>query len=77
VTRTGFQQTAQVDRIRLVRGPTMSAESVAWAGYKALIRRQAILVPGFINAFLPFAVRLTPRSLVRWVSRLSLEQASS
>jgi uncharacterized protein len=77
VTLTGFQETARVKRMRLVRGPAMSADQVARIGYKALMRGQAVVVPGFANQVLAFAVRFTPRSLARSVSRRMMEQQGS
>ena len=77
VTLTGFQETARVDRMRLVRGPAMSAEQVAQIGYQAMMRGQAVVVPGFANQVLAFSVRFTPRSMARWLSRLMMEQEGS
>ena len=75
VTWTGFQQTANVKRMRLVHSPGgMSAEQVAKQGYHALMRGQAIVVPGLFNQLLPVAVRFFPRSLVRWASLRMMQQ---
>jgi short-subunit dehydrogenase len=68
VTRTGFQARAKVEHIQLTGGSMMSAREVAEMGYKALLRGQAVVVPGFLNRLMAFAVRLTPRSLTRRVS---------
>ena len=77
VTRTGFQETARVNRVRLIRGPVMSAEQVARIGYKALMHGQAVVVPGFANQLLAFSVRFTPRSMARSLSRRMMEQEGS
>ncbi len=77
VTLTGFQEIARVNKIRLVRGPAMSAEQVARIGYRGLIRGQAVVVPGFANQLLTFSVRFTPRSLARSLSRRMMEQEGS
>jgi len=75
VTWTGFQQTANVNRMRLVHSPGgMSSEQVARLGYHALMRGQAIVVPGLFNQLLPVAVRFFPRSLVRWASLRMMQQ---
>ncbi len=65
VTRTGFQARANVEHIQLTSGSMMSARQVAEAGYKALMRGQAIVVPGFLNQLLVSSIRISPRSLVR------------
>ncbi len=57
VTWTGFQETAQVKHMRLVRGPGMSAEKVAKIGYRALMRGRVVVVPGLANQMFPFVVR--------------------
>jgi short-subunit dehydrogenase len=77
VTWTGFQETAQVKRMRLVRSPGMSAEQVAKIGYRALMRGRVVVVPGFTNQMFPFIVRFIPRSLVRWASLRLMEQENS
>jgi short-subunit dehydrogenase len=77
VTLTGFQETARVERMRLVRGLAMSAEQVARIGYKALMRGQAVVVPGFANRLMAFSVRFTPRWLARSLARRMMEQERS
>jgi short-subunit dehydrogenase len=75
VTRTGFQARAKVEHLQLTSGSMMSARQVAEAGYKALMRGQAIVVPGFSNQLLAFAVRITPRSLARRVAHRMMQPA--
>ncbi len=75
VTRTGFQARANVENTQLTRGSMMSAREVAEIGYKALLRGQAIAVPGFSNQLLAFAVRITPRSLTRRISHRMMQSA--
>jgi short-subunit dehydrogenase len=53
----------------------MSARQVAEAGYQALMRGQAIVVPGFSNQLLAFAVRITPRSLARRIAHRMMQPA--
>lgn len=65
ITRTGFQERAQIDRMRLFILGSMSAEQVAQIGYRALMRGRAVIMPGFFNQLVTFTVRLTPRALVR------------
>ena len=75
VTRTGFQARANVEHIQLTSGNMMSARQVAEAGYKALMRGQAVVVPGFLNQLLVFAVRIAPRSLARRISHRMMQPA--
>ncbi len=75
VTRTGFQARANVEHTQLTSGSMMSARQVAEAGYKALLRGQAVVVPGFVNQLLAFAVRITPRSLTRRISHRLMQPA--
>ena len=76
VTRTGFQARAHVEHTQLVRDSMMmSARQVAEIGYQALLRGQAVAVPGFANQLLAFAVRLTPRSLTRRISHRMMQSA--
>jgi short-subunit dehydrogenase len=78
VTRTGFQARAKVEHTQLVSdGMAMSARQVAEIGYKALLRGQAIVVPGFLNQLMAFAVRLTPRSLTRRISHGMMRPAGA
>ncbi len=75
VTRTGFQARANVEHIQLTSGSMMSARQVAEAGYRALLRGQAIVVPGFLNQLQTFAVRIAPRSLARRIAHRMMQPA--
>jgi short-subunit dehydrogenase len=75
VTRTGFQARAHVEHTQLVHSSMMSARDVAEIGYKALLRGQAIVVPGFLNRLQTFAIRLAPRSLTRRISHRMMQSA--
>ena len=77
VTRTGFQARAKVEQIQLTSGSMMSAKQVAEAGYKALMRGQAIVVPGFSNQLLVFLTWITPRPLARRIAHRMMEQTGS
>jgi short-subunit dehydrogenase len=49
-----------------LRGPLlMKAEPVAKIGYKGMMSRKAIIIPGVINFIMAESVRFTPRLLVR------------
>jgi len=41
-----------------------SAEQVAEAGYRGLMDGRRTVVPGAINKFITFLIRVTPRSLI-------------
>jgi short-subunit dehydrogenase len=75
VTRTGFQARANVENLRMVKGDSMSARQVAEIGYKALMRGQAVAVPGLMNQLTTLAIRITPRSLIRRVSKQMMKPA--
>lgn len=69
-TRTGFAEEAGYAAANLFRTPgVMEAAPVALSGYKGMMRGNAIVVPGWKNKALIFAMRLGPRWLVRRISR--------
>jgi len=69
-TATGFQQRADMEGIRLVRGPLMmDAARVARVGYNALMAGKAVAIAGWTNRLLVLGVRLAPRGLVTRVVR--------
>lgn len=68
-TRSGFQQRAGVQHTRLMSGRIMDAASVARIGYDGLMHGRPVVIPGFRNRLLAFAVRLMPRSIVMRVMR--------
>lgn len=71
-TATGFQTEAHMESSELVKNRThlMSASEVALSGYQALMKGQAIVVPGFINRLQIFAQRFLSRGfVVRMVHR--------
>lgn len=73
VTRTGFQDRAQVNGMVLLRGPVMTADEVARTGYKALMSGKPVVVPGAMNGLMAFSPRLVPRGLTRWVGARLME----
>jgi short-subunit dehydrogenase len=64
VTPTGFQERAQVGNMLLLRFGVVSADKVAAAGYKALMRGKRRVVPGFANQLIVFGMGLTPHSIL-------------
>src|ERR1700730_2865344 len=69
-TETEFQKEAGLEGTRLFAGPlVMDAESVAKAGYSAMMRGRRIVIPGLANKALVQAVRFSPRRLVVAIAR--------
>lgn len=77
-TTTGFQKRAAMEDSRLVAGRRlMSPNAVASAGYRALQRGDAVVVPGLQNRLLAEAVRLLPRRLVTRIVRNAQERRTA
>jgi hypothetical protein len=71
-TRTGFQETADVQSSRLVKLGVMDAETVARIGYEGLMNNKRVVIPGLRNRMLAFGVRIMPRnSVTRIVRRMN------
>jgi len=67
-TASGFQDKADMHASALVNGKKLpSAESVAHAGFQAMLRGQRVYVPGVMNWLMAQSVRFTPRRLVTWM----------
>jgi short-subunit dehydrogenase len=73
-TRTGFQKRGALEDSRLVQGQIADARSVALAGYRGLMARKTIVIPGFSNKLIPIVVRLSPRGVVTRVVRRMQER---
>jgi short-subunit dehydrogenase len=69
-TATEFQAAAKMEGSKLFRGPfRMDAAAVARAGYRGMQRGKPVVIPGWKNRLLAFAVRLAPRRLVTKIAR--------
>jgi short-subunit dehydrogenase len=68
-TRTGFQKEANVESSRLFSFYVSNAEDVAKAGYKGLMNKKAVVIPGIFNKLLIQSVRFSPRRAVTAVAR--------
>jgi short-subunit dehydrogenase len=69
-TRTGFQATAGAESANLFQGGgVMDQATVARAGYDALMKGKAVVVPGLRNRLQVESARLAPRSFVRRLVR--------
>jgi short-subunit dehydrogenase len=65
-TDTGFAMTAGLGKSLMHRIlPVATAEEVANAGYKAMMKGKAIEIPGLINKLSALTPRFSPRSMVR------------
>jgi short-subunit dehydrogenase len=72
-THTGFAERAGNDKSRLFKKlGAMSAERVAWDGYRALMSGRTLAISGVQNWLVAESVRFAPRKVVtaisRWVS---------
>ncbi len=75
-TSTGFQARAGMEESKLVRGRTiMDAETVARAGYAALMRGRPIVVPGLRNRLQALSPKLLPRRFIPGIVRNAQERA--
>ena len=68
-TETNFGTVAHVKGARLVRIARMSASEVAIQGHRAFRGRRVVSVSGWKNRLLVLLIRLTPRLLVRKITR--------
>ncbi len=68
---TEFGAIAGVEDSTLFKVGTLDASRAAWAGYQGLRRGKTLVVPGLRNKLTITAVRVVPRSILRWtVARL-------
>jgi short-subunit dehydrogenase len=61
-TQSGFQKRADMEQSKLVQDGLMDADTVAEAGYRALLRGQTSVVPGLRNQLMAWVTRFIPRS---------------
>jgi len=77
-TRTGFAVAAGVVHSNLFSAPhVMDVEPVARAGWRGMKRGRTLVVPGLANKFLIQVIRLSPRWVVRRVTRWFQEGRAS
>jgi short-subunit dehydrogenase len=67
-TRTEFGAVSGVDKSRLFESGVASAASVAHEAYRAMQRRQVLVVHGLMNWLLVQSLRISPRFLVRAIT---------
>jgi hypothetical protein len=69
-TRTGFAKAAGTSQSHLFNSPAvMDPVPVAAAGYQAMMRGRAMVIPGLPNKVLIQSIRLAPRWAVRLITR--------
>jgi hypothetical protein len=69
-TRTGFAGAAGMeDSVLFRRGVVMDAAAVARAGVEGMMAGRAVVIPGIANKALVASIRISPRSLVRRITR--------
>ncbi|HEV3092344.1 MAG TPA: SDR family oxidoreductase [Candidatus Cybelea sp.] len=70
---TGFAERAGTKNTLLFKLPQGSAPAVARAGYLGMMRGRDLVVPGPSNKLVQYASRFSPRRLLIWVSRKTIE----
>ncbi len=68
-TETGFRDAAQMGRSKLFKKRAMLADRVAREGYRGMMERKVIVIPGLKNKIMVTSVRFAPRSIVPSVVR--------
>ena len=75
-TATDFQERAQMTRSKLFRRNVMRADVVAEAGYRGMMQRKAVILPGLANKLIANSSRFAPRSVVVRIVRKVQEAAT-
>ena len=74
-TASGFSVAAKADKSALFsKSKLANSAEVAVFGYEAMLKGQQVAIHGFLNQFLAFIVRFTPRSLVVKISRKVIDK---
>lgn len=60
-TQTEFQRRAGIKATKLFDWLTMDAQKVAEIAYRSMMKNKTVIIPGFTNNLLAFAVRFLPR----------------
>lgn len=68
-TRTDFRRRAGIKGTKLSDWAATDAATVATAGYRGLMNGRTVVIPGFMNKLIAFAIRFLPRSSVTRVVR--------
>lgn len=74
-TESGFQARANMEESKLVSGQQiMDAQTVAQIGYRSLMSKKTVVIPGLKNKLLALAVRFLPRNVVTQLVRDTQER---
>jgi uncharacterized protein len=71
-TATDFQRRARIEGVRLFQSKllvSMTAKEVAEIGYRGFLSGKVLVIPGLMNKIGVQSVRLSPRAMVRQVTR--------
>lgn len=63
-TKSEFSTKANMNDVFIFKYMAMSSKKVAKAGYRGMLRRQRVIVPGLINKLIVFSVRVFPRTFM-------------
>ena len=69
-TLTNFYRRAGTGPPRLARGHMMTAQAVALAGYRGLMRRRTVVIPGWRHRLSVLALRALPRDAATRLTRI-------
>jgi uncharacterized protein len=68
-TRTNFFETAGTANTNILKGPSMSAASVAREGYDAMMAGKPEVIAGWRNRWMIWGARLAPRRMLAGIAR--------
>lgn len=63
-TESGFQKEARATKNKMFTKKLPTSRKVAEYGYESLMRGKRVAIHGFMNRFLAFIVRFTPRIII-------------
>jgi len=76
MTATSFEERSGAGATRLYKWfPSMSAKAVALAGYRGMLRKRTVVIPGLLAKLLSLAGELPPRRMAVEVNRWLLRRA--
>jgi hypothetical protein len=69
-TATGFQERANMNNSKIVKGKKLhAAKEVAQFGYEKMMKGQRVAIHGFMNTVMATSVRALPRNLATLIVR--------
>ncbi len=73
-TKTEFGSTDHVQSLRMFKLASISSRQVAEAGYRAMMKNRAVVVPGLFNKLLAIGGELPPRQLAIQINKFLLNK---